>query len=842
MKKTITGKISLYLLISLLASLIPFGRAGAQYMADGCYTQSGVPRSASNSQDYDFCYTADGSLTAITFWEYQANEAFSTNQTFNFEQPFGFEEIQLNNPSELAPAPTPEPTQQMVEKMPMMLQAVPLVGTPTKLYGKFPAQGDVYQSTLVTFNWEFDSVGVDTVPTSFTLVLNGIGYAVTPECSVSACQTTRTLAAGNYSWYVTAQSGTWSVSSNAISFSVFPSAAGVPGKPLLYGPSGNQTSQSVKMIWLPADKANTYTITWWGAANGSSTLPATDSSCELGACELAVGPLSLGSYSWSVTAVNASGSTASDPMNFTLAAATAAPAKPKLVKPNGSYTSSTVNFVFKPAANAQSYTVSWLSQWGQTGTKTLSASDATCLSGDCYVSDVMPSIVNFSWTVTAVNTAGSTKSDLMYYSIDLGTSAPVGYSPAGNVSNVQPFTYTFSKVQDNVYEYNVRVFQTYSNAQVADYYWNVSDLYCTGTSCSGRASGNLANGNYYWQVRARTNNSVGNWSSAVYFNTASAVPTFTPNTVPTPFSPIGLIQTPSPVFTWKPITGATAYWINVYDSGNRNIHSGYVGSSACNYQSCSYSPNFTLPGAGAYSWRVTGGTTAGVIWNHASATFNYQGQSIIIVPAQTVGEVEFISPADGGELYMNEARVIWLDQPDNNAQFNLLIKDQDGKLLMNTTLDRKAAWCDGETCTIEFAKIPLHTFYTLEITPLSAMGAAGEKSAIKFQTTDQELDFASLYPMENQQSSGGAWFSWRLPSNINQDQQKSFNYQIRLVDQTRNREAIMGPFSCDSENMICFNGGALFLLSDMLEKGQYQWGVQVQELAKSTGPVQFSIQ
>ena len=977
--KKITGVISLFLLFALLIPFISATNVEAQGTLNGCYNASGVARTTANSKANDFCYSLDGSLTATTFEEYQANLMFGgelnggfgqfsgTNTIqlrlpgnaapvptqnpvepqilttpnaseedqddlssdgdsgFDFRQFFGMESPQPQLPENTTPEPTqettevqtpldpqendqddlssdgdsgfdfreffgmgspqpqlsdeatpaqtlttvdpleedqngltsdedsgfdfrqffgmgnpqpqlsdeatPEPTQEPVEKQIMM--SVPIVGTPTKLIGNYPSQGEIYQSTEVTFVWSFDSVGVDTVPTSFTLVLDGVGISVTPTCDISSCQTTRTVPTGNHSWYVNAQSGTWNISSSIIYFSVVSTSAVAPAKPVLYSPSGSGSSQSVQLTWLPAANATSYTVTWWGAANGSGALPAGDESCKTGFCNLPVGSLADGSYTWTVTATNATGSAVSDPMSFTLVAPVSAPGKPSLVKPNGSYTSSTVNFVFKPAANAESYQVTWLSQWGQTGTKTLSASDSTCLSGDCYVSDVMPSIGSFSWYVTASNSAGSTKSDTMYFTINLEVSAPTGYSPSGTVSNNQPFTYTFSKVQDNTYQYNVRVYKAYSNTQVGDYYWNVSDLSCSGGYCSGTASSTLDSGSYYWMVRARTNNDVSSWSSPVYFNTNTY--TYTPNTVPTPFSPVGIIKTATPIFSWKPITGATAYWITVYDSSNKSIFSGYTDNSVCSYQSCSYSPDFKLPVAGNYSWRITGGTSTGVIWNYATAAFSYEA-------TEPLEKVELLSPADNGEIYVNEARIVWVDPLDKADSFKLVIRDESGAALLNTTLDREAAWCDNETCTIEFSQIPLHVLYTLEITPVSSSGESGETTSLNFQITDVPLDFAALYPMENQRADEMTVFSWRLPSNTPKDSQTALTYQVRLVDQTANREAIMGPYTCDSKELVCYDGGAYIKLTEPLDKGSYQWGVQVKELSKVDGPISFVIE
>jgi hypothetical protein len=841
-KKYIKGKRTLFWLLLISVILLFTFSVSAQVYPDGCFNQYGVERTSADSNDNDFCYDSMGNLTAVTFLEYQANQAFSGNLNGN---PFGQGngQVVLQLPTAI---PTAVPSESPSQKTIMM--SVPIIGTVTEIIGKYPAQGQVYQTTDIAFVWSFDSAGVDTVTTSFTLYIDGVGYPVYPTCDVSSCQTTRSVPVGYHYWYVTAQAGTWSVSSSVIYFSVTAPASAAPAKPILQSPSGTIQSQQTQMVWLPAENATSYTVNWTGPVSGSKSLIGTDESCQNGYCSLAVDSLALGNYSWTVTAYNSTSglSETSDPMVFTVAAPTSKPGKPILEEPNDTYTSSSVNFIWKPVSDATTYTVYWTSQWGQTGSKTLAAGDVSCMSGDCHVSDIMPAIGSYSWYVIATNSAGSTQSDPMYFTIHLGVTAPTGVSPVGTVNNSQPFNYTFTAVEDNTYEYNVRVFNVYTNAQAADYYWNVSDLNCSGGYCTGTANSTLPSGYYYWKVRARSNNDVSEWSAPVYFNNSYCYncnqPGYQPNTVPTPYSPVGIIQTPVPVFSWKPITGATAYWLRIYNAAGTMIYSGLTDNSVCDYQTCTYSPNFTLPGNGNYSWEIIGGSNAGVAWNNAYATFTYQGQPIKIVPAKEPAEIRFVYPAEGGKLYTGEAQIIWVDPFETVSSYKVTISDTNGQHLLDAVLDRKSAWCDEKTCTIEFAQIPLNQLYKIEITPVGKSGKEGKKASLNFSVTDQPLEFEALYPMQNQKADRQPFFSWRLPSGTPEDQQRKYTYAIRLIDKTRNRESVLGPFTCESDGMVCFKGGAFFTLSAPLEAGQYQWGVQVKELQKVSAALTFVIE
>ena len=745
--------------------------------------------------------------------------------------------------------PTEEITEEPKEESPagssrMMMMSIPMIGTINGISGVHPAQGEVYKTNEVTFIWEVDSAGVDTVETAFKLYLDGGGHDVTPSCGVTICQVTETVATGNHSWYVTAKAGTLSVSSSAITFSVNP-ATSAPSKPILKNPTGEVQNLTLIMSWLPVADASEYTLQWTGpgGSDGSGSLVATDRSCKDGLCTLPITFSAQGPYSWTVTATNSAGSAVSDPLTFQISAPVSAPGKPVLEMPDGSYTSSTVNFVWKPAVNAESYTVYWQSQWGHTGTKTLPANDATCLSGDCHISDTMPALGSYTWYVCATNSAGTTQSNTMSFNIYDKVSTPYGTSPSGTIYSENPLSFTFSRVEDNAYQYNVTVYNAYTGEQVADYYWNESELSCSGNYCTGVADSALGKGYYFWRVRARTNNSVSNYSGAVYFRNTYCENCYPysyyyPNTVPTPYSPIGLIHEASPVFSWKPITGATAYWLTVFDATGKAIFSSSTDNSICNYQICTYSPAFTLPQDGNYTWKISGGSNTGVVWNYASAAFTYVGAE---ETQKSVTGISIIYPMEGGELYAGDAKIVWLDTQIENETYHLVIKDKDGNVLLDVGLDRESAWCDGKTCSIEFAEIPSDATYHLELTPISESGEEGILTELNFQVTDLPLDFAALYPAENQEVGPTAPFIWQLPSGTPAETQKTLTYSIHLIDQTRSRETVLGPYHCEDSGMICFNGGALYRFEEELPEGDYIWSVRANELEKVSEEIPFKI-
>lgn len=739
------------------------------------------------------------------------------------------------------PIPTAEPP--MEEEPPqVMMMSVPLIGTITSITGVSPAQGDVINSADVNFSWYLDAVGVDTVQTNFVLNIDGVNYAVTPTCGLDTCNVTRTVTAGNHIWFVTGKAGTVSVSSKPISFNVVLNAV-APSKPVLFAPSGPQTSKMITMQWIPATNVDNYQLAWnYGSGNGTASLPGTDASCMGGLCSLPITFPSVGAYTWTVTAVNTHGTNASDPMNFTIAAPATAPAKAVLVMPDGAYTSPSVNFVWKPVHSADAYAVVWVNQWGETNTLTLLATDATCLAGDCHVGDILPTAGSYTWYVITANTAGTSQSNSMSFSLSNQLSVPTANTPRGAVGNAQPFTYVFSKIQDNVYEYNVKVWEAYSNNQVADYYWNVSKLNCGASTCSGLATSTLPQGYYYWKVRARSNNAVSDWSSASHFNNLTYAPTPAPSTIPYAYAPSGVIYTATPTFSWRAITGASVYWLTIYDANRRIIYSTSINSSVCDYRNCSFNPGFTLPGNGNYSWKIAGGAWNGTVWGVSSAAFSYLGQPVpTIVPQILPTDLRIVYPKKDDAMKASEAKIVWLDDFDKNERFLFTVHSRDNTELLKVELDRESAWCDRTICTIAFENIPVADDYRFELTPMSNSGNTGNPTLLTIDITDQDLGFGPVYPMDNESVISKPIFSWRLPSGSDPEAQKDYVYTVKLDNRSRSMEAILGPFTCDSVGLTCFEGGAFLTLKEPLPPGEYRWGVSVQQLDTYTEPVTFKI-
>ncbi|MHC1773635.1 MAG: hypothetical protein AB9907_18230 [Flexilinea sp.] len=527
----------------------------------------------------------------------------------------------------------------------------------------------------------------------------------------------------------------------------------------------------------------------------------------------------------------------------------AVPDKPNPVSPRGyDNFSRALSFYWDPAANADSYTVNWSSNGGDSGSLPLPASDPSCGGGWCAVSTTLPFEGEYQWYVTAINAEGSIQSDTLDFSLNSNISTPDAYSPSGTIYDSNFTTFVFTDVQDYVNEYRIRVIDAYSNQVVMDRYWNVDELSCENYRCSITTDTFIPSGNYIWRVRGYSETSASNWSNELAFymycstcnydsgsngtayTTGYTAPTTTAyitNTTPTPISPSGNIQDSVPTFTWRTLTGANLYWLAVYDSNGKVVYNGTTDSSVCNFESCTYSPGFTLPATGNYSWKVSGGSSTGVTWGSATAAF---------ILAEPPKNASFISPAENGIIGTSGSSIVWADPGESIEVFKVVLYDSAGNVLLNTEMDRGTLWCDGSRCTLEFSSIPQAQAYRIEITPVSTYGAQGSTVSLTFNVSDQALNIEIVYPQNDTIVQSRPLFRWKIPnSGIT-----STEYMILVTDSEGNNAQI-GPLTCDTGGLTCTESEAFFIPSDSLPAGTYTWIVNAAAINASSSPAMITV-
>jgi hypothetical protein len=204
---------------------------------------------------------------------------------------------------------------------------------------------------------------------------------------------------------------------------------------------------------------------------------------------------------------------------------------------------------------------------------------------------------NYAWTVKSANAAGGGPWGAYVYFTVQPPPAPAPTAPTGNITTGSP-AFTWNAVAGATqYVVLVRT-EAGESVSFADFLFFSAASVCSGTTCSV-TPGALAAGTYFWRIQSGNATGTGSWSAYTFFTVQPPPP---PSTV----SPAGYISTPSPVFTWNKVTGATSYTIVVRtEDGALASYPdflSYSAASVCSGTTCSVTPG-TLA-AGTYFWRI----------------------------------------------------------------------------------------------------------------------------------------------------------------------------------------------------------------------------------------------
>ncbi|MHC1773636.1 MAG: hypothetical protein AB9907_18235 [Flexilinea sp.] len=557
--------------------------------------------------------------------------------------------------------------------------------------------------------------------------------------------------------------------------------------------------------------------------------------CSPGFCQV-TNVLTGGAHTWRVTGTLGSDVVSSEVIPFTITPAAVLPGAPVLESPSGEYPTRSLSFYWIPASNAESYTVHWSMEGGGSGILLLSASDDSCLGAHCAISTTLPSEGKYTWYVTATNAVGSTDSSSMEFQVNPNINTPEGYFPFGDLKDPEHLTFEFSDVQDYVFEYRIKVNNSNTGEVIMDRSWNVDGFFCEEGRCSISVDLKLPTGNYYWSVRGYSETSVSHWSNALNFSmecttcTNSGQPANYANTYPTPTYPTGIIQNNMPTFTWRTITGASTYWLTVYDSGGTILLDSVIDKINCNYDYCYYAPGFKFPGNGTYSWKISGGTSAGAVWGSASTYFSIEAP---------IGALRFISPENLGVISKSAPAISWTDPGISILSFNIQLWGVQQTILLNTNKPRDTSWCDGTVCTLRFSMIPEAVNYQIEITPLSAIGSTGQSARLIFNVGEVP-EIQALFPAEGETVPTRPLFRWKLPESDGTSASNILYYKIRLIE-SGGKEVVFGPLICGESGVNCSGGEAYFIPIDALLPGNYTWSLETPQEGKATTPISILV-
>ena len=559
-------------------------------------------------------------------------------------------------------------------------------------------------------------------------------------------------------------------------------------------------------------------------------------SCSEGLCQYQK-TLPPGNYTWQIFGDLGGVNLNTDPISFTILPVETAPAAPILESPSGEHPTRSLSFTWMPSSSAESYKVVWALEGGGSGELNLSASDASCLGGHCTISTTLPSEGKYSWYVVATNTIGSTNSAPMEFQVNPNINTPEGYLPNGQLDDPEQIRFEFSNVEDEVYEYRIRVSDSSSGEVMMDRSWNVEGFTCDAERCAISVDLQLPTGNYYWSVRGYSETSVSHWSNPLQFSIICSScasgwqpPTYA-NTYPTPTYPVGTIQTDIPTFIWRAITGAGAYWLTIYDA-NGIVLMDYVPVQAnCDYDYCYFAPGFKLPGGGMYSWKISGGTPAGVLWGTASANFTIQ------MPAEAI---RFITPENGGMIPKTAPQIQWTDPGSAVLSFKIKLWGSLQEVLLDTSKPRDGTWCDGTACTLRFTVIPEALNYQIEVTPLSGQDVPGQAARLLF-SVGESSQILTLSPTEGETVPTRPLFRWKVADGDGTSAVNLIYYKIRLT-RSDGQEVVFGPLICGESGVNCTGGEAYFIPTEAINPGVYSWKLEIPQQKLVSAPVSIVVQ
>ncbi len=575
-----------------------------------------------------------------------------------------------------------------------------------------------------------------------------------------------------------------------------------------------------------------------------TTVTVNSASCSNAICTYTGDPgITNGSVTWSVSGTYNNGTedvTISSGSNtFTMnvsdeptPAPVEKPAAPVLESPSGHYNVRSIGFSWKPVEGAITYTVNWSNDKGKNGNKSITASDATCQAGSCTTYITLPGVGSYTWTVTASNTAGETKSKSKSFEIATNVTTPNPYSPNTSYYNRNYPAFQWEDVEDGVTDYRIQVVGKYNNHIYLDRWFSTRDLYIGDGVCYVQTDLFLPAGTYSWRVMGRNSEFNSGWSSWLDFTvycdyckpTGAYYGTYT-NTTPTPTYPTATITVLNPNYQWRTLTGAAYYIIDVYDSAGKTVLEQNVNSTNCTAELCTWTPTTSLPGNGTYTWSVKGYGANNGLWGSATGSFTVQADI-------KMNKITFRTPVEGGYLSQDTPLVIWSDPGDTCVMFEVSIYDNTDALLLTAQLNREQAWCDGLTCSIQFATIPDGENYKINVTPYSELNTAGETASLTFNKGVQPLKLTS--PKEGAVAQSRPMFRWTL------DAGEGATYELLITD-ANGVSTLISPLVCGENGVTCEEGEAFYIPTDALIAGTYTAKLGIQGASSIGEPVNFTV-
>ena len=409
------------------------------------------------------------------------------------------------------------------------------------------------------------------------------------------------------------------------------------------------------------------------------------------------------------------------------------PEAPVPTGPSGFRDSTAMGFYWEPSANADYYEITWHNDKGGEGILQRKSDDWTCQMGGCILYTELPGSADYTWTVKAVNDAGSAESEEMKFTLKAKLTGPRPYRPASTLNNQSKIIFEW---QDTTREgaslFRIQAGNSEDGRICLDRWFDRSEMFVGNGVCSMSTDIYFPIGDYRWRVKASDGSSESDWSGWTDFSVGCPdclAGTYT-NSVTAGFYPLGAGIDLSPYFSWRAVTGASSYLLRIADANGAELLSEEVSLDNCTFERCAYKPELSLTPGTTGTWSVTTYGANHISWGRDEETFSIEAPALM-------NEISFVGPEDHGSLDPKNQQIIWTDPGSGTASFRLGIVDAAGETLFLGELSRREAWCDGTTCSIQFRSIPAGENYIALLTPFSEYNIPGTSIAITFSNPSE---------------------------------------------------------------------------------------------------------
>lgn len=403
------------------------------------------------------------------------------------------------------------------------------------------------------------------------------------------------------------------------------------------------------------------------------------------------------------------------------------PGLPIPKNPEGSFTSHAMGFYWTPAENTDRYEVYWRNDKGNQETLELENDDWTCQMGRCTIYTELPTDGNYTWTVTAFNENGEMKTDEVMFTVKTPVPSPDAYRPNTALDGQKPLIFEWEDLGSNVSDYRIQIADSTTDLICFDKRFGVDAVRHINGECYLETDEYLSEGTYQWRVQAINGAAVSEWSSWMGFSVTcvSCSGGAYQNSTSAALYPKGVALDVNPRFSWKALTGALSYQIDIKDSNGEMIFSEEVLPTSCLIETCSYVPDISLTPGELYSWTIGAYGWNGSFWGADNDSF-----VVTSVPEMT--DFSFVGPESNTSLDPDNQQIIWTDPGVNTPVFRLGIRDENDEWQFITDLTREEAWCDSVTCSIQFQSIPTGEDYEIVLIPYSEYNTPGEAVTLTF--------------------------------------------------------------------------------------------------------------